>query len=134
MSKLSRAVRVGGRGEGEGPKKDQGAIFVQKDVVLKRLRKKLYGTNSRVLIRLFPPCCNISHNVDCLSNYLLNSSVTKNSQIPLNRSSSIHRYNTRSSAMGNYYVSESRLSLQLSLLPTLERGYGTLFILTGARL
>ena len=36
--------------------------------------------------------------------------------------------------MGNYYVSESRASLQLSILPTLERDYGTLFILTGARL
>ena len=127
---------AGGRaGRGRGTKKRPRCNFRPKRCkCLNAFEKNLYGTNSRVLIRLFPPCCNISHNVDCLSNYLLNSSVTKNSQKPLNRSSRIHRYNTRSSAMGNYYVSESRLSLQLSLLPTLERGYGTLFILTGARL
>ena len=44
-----------------------------------------------------------------------NNSVPKNipAETVFNRSSNIHKYNTRSSAMGNYYVSESRLSLQL---------------------
>ena len=81
--------------------------------MLKRRRKRLYYTDSRARIRLFLPCCNISYNVDCLSNYLLNSSVPKNIQKLFNRSSSIYKYNTRSSATGNYYVSESRISLQI---------------------
>ena len=54
--------------------------------VLKRRRKRLYYTDSRARIRLFLPSCNISYNVDCLSNYLLNSSVPKNIQKLFNRS------------------------------------------------
>ena len=50
-----------------------------------------------------------------------NTSAPKNIQKLFNQSSSIHKYNTRSSAMGNYYVNESRLSLQLKSLTNFGR-------------
>ena len=50
-----------------------------------------------------------------------NTSAPKNIQKLFNQSSSIHKYNTRSSAMGNYYVTESRLSLQLKSLTNFGR-------------
>ena len=51
--------------------------------------------------------------VSTLMHDISNSSVPKNIQKLFNRSSNMQKYNTRSSAMGNYYVSESLLSLQL---------------------
>ena len=94
---------------------------LRKIVVLqKRVLRLIFFCNTRshaiplfVSYNILPIDMLYFETVSTLMHVISNNSVPKNIQKLFNRSSNIHKYNTRSSAMGNYYVSGSGLSLQL---------------------
>ena len=94
---------------------------LRKNLVLqKRALRLIFFCNSRSHAILLFVSSNILpidmlnfETVSTLKHNISNNSVAKNIRKLFNRSSNINKYNTWSSAMSNYYISESRLTLQL---------------------